>query len=504
MSHVMDKQGIHLNKWTEQRVDYFTREADWHDFKDLVSRPASEVLEFTEDAYEALHEATYGNPFFTKRICQEIFRRAVTNRDCFVGWPEVEEALSATIHETSRNTFQHFWQDGIVDEGEVAEEKSVRRRVLLIAMIDLFRRVTPVNVEEIEKNQLVSSFGVDVESELQEFVARNVLVSVPERRTFHFRVPLFKKWLHERGVQDLITTFQSISGPLRERQKKEDVRVQSREVLDIADRHWTYRGQVVTSDRIRVWLDQFTESSEQRLMFEMLSRTRFYSDAYIRRKMHDMFQMLGRESTEQRKAGKLKRSDILVAYLDAPSKSGARLARIFAQEVNLYVDNVVEKGRVNEQLIARPNVQVLVFIDDIVATGDSAAQMLQELDSFIAQTVRERQIKVFFACVVALDDGWKSLEGVVESLQTKVDIKACEFLDSSARCFSASSSIFPDEQKRLDARLVALDYGKRLEKNCPLGYGDLELCVAFEHGCPNNSLPVLWSDSVGWKPLFPR
>ena len=87
-----------------------------------------------------------------------------------------------------------------------------------------------------------------------------------------------------------------------------------------------------------------------------------------------------------------------------------------------------------------------------------------------------------------------------------IKIHFCELLDDTYKCFNEESVIIKNSDQRQRALQAALNHGKYLEPKCPLGYGDLELAVVFERGCPNNSLPILWSESLNqkWTPLFKR
>jgi len=40
--------------------------------------------------------------------------------------------------------------------------------------------------------------------------------------------------------------------------------------------------------------------------------------------------------------------------------------------------------------------------------------------------------------------------------------------------------------------------------NAPIGFGGMGLLVAYEHGIPDDSLPLLWNKSNTWNPLFNR
>lgn len=505
MAHIMDCQGYQLNKWSVVPVDYFTRESDWADYRELVQRPVSDTLEYTEDAFVALHEATGGNPYFTKLVCQQVFRMAVNRRDCHITRAEINKAVETTVKETDKNTFQHFWEDGIFDTGERATEKSVRRRKILIALCDALAEQCPASLGATAGNRLVRDIAT-VDTDLGEFVTRKVLVGGSERDTYDFKVPLFHKWLKSRGVHDVIATFADLDAVLSERQQEERTKVQPGEIVDLVKRWGVYKGQSITEDRVRAWLEQFIGPKEQRAMFAILKGLRFYSDGFVRQKMGEVHGIVKRGLIRGIEPGKVKRSDILVSYLDSPAKSGGRFASLYAEEASIYVENVIEKGKLAQALAEKEDVGVLVFVDDFVGTGRSACEYLRQLDVTISQIVAERGIKVFFIAVVAYVVGWKSVEEAAENLQMNVQSHCCELLDESARCFGARSVIFSDAKEREFAKSIALRHGKMLQKRQSLGYGDLEMAVVFERGCPNTSLPILWAESSSprWVPLFKR
>ena len=505
ITHVMDCQGDKLNKWNVVPVDYFTRESDWTDYRELVQRPVGDALEYTDGAMFALHDITAGNPYFTKLVCQRIFRVAVSKRDCHVTRTEITQAIETANRETDRNTFQHFWEDGIFERGPRAAEKSIRRRKILIAISDVLSSQTPASKTKIAEHPLVRNMAA-LDSDLKEFVTRKILISNVQADTYDFKVPLFSKWLKGRGIEDVIATFSDLDAALRERQQEEEIKVNAEEIQAVINQWGMYKGQAITEDKVRAWLEQFGGFREQRTMFTLLSELRFYSHMFIRRKMAEIHDAVKRGTIHHIESGKFKRSDILVSYLDNPAKSGSHIARLYVEEASIYVGNVVEKGKLKETLRESENTQALLFLDDFVGTGKSAADYLKEIDAAIADTVRERNIKVVFAAVVAFIEGWKHLEKTVENLSIPIQLHVCEILDETAKCFGENSSIFLDLSQREFAKEIALTYGKLLEKNCPLGFGNLEMAVVFERGCPNNSLPILWSESTSpkWIPLFKR
>lgn len=505
MSYIIDYQGDQLNKWPSLRVDYFSRETDWADYKALIQRPVVNTLDYTEDALLALHECTAGNPYFTKLICRYLFSQALERRDCYITRSEVDLAIEATIRETEKNAFQHFWEDGIVGSGEETTVKSIQRRKVLIALSDVLKQQTPAPCVDIEKHPLVKDLAT-VGNELREFAVRKVLVAALQGNAYEFKVMLFQRWLISRGVQDVIASFTDLDNALKIRQQEEQRKVQSGEIVDLVKQWGVYRGQSISEDRVRHWLEQFGDIKKQRAMFTILRGIRFYSNDVIRKKMQEVDGIVKREATVYLDRGKLKRSNVLISYLDGPAKSGSQFARLYADEASIYVDSIVERGKLAETLRLREEIQALVFIDDFVGTGISVAEYLQTLDKEISEIVKARDIKVIFVAVVAFIRGWRHVKEAVAQLQMSVKPHACELLDETAQYFSENSSVFKDPDERQFAKETAFNAGKLLEKECPLGYGDLEVGVVFEHRCPNNSLPILWSESTNpkWTPLFRR
>ena len=505
MTHVMDCQGDKLNKWNVVPVDYFTREADWSDYKELVQRPVADALEYSDGALLSLHELTAGNPYFTKLVCQRVFRAAVKKRDCHITRTEIGQAVEIANRETDRNTFQHFWEDGIFERGPKAAEKSIRRRKILIAISDVLAGQSSASKVAISEHQLARHIA-SIESDLKEFVTRKVLLTNGTDETYDLKVPLFAKWLKDRGVEDIIATFSDLDAALRERQEEEEMKIHSGELQQLASAWGNYKGQRITEDRVRAWLEQFGRIRDQRLMFRLLTRMHFYSDSFIRQKLAEIHDVVKRHTVHQIEAGRLKRSDIIVSYIDHPAKSSGHLARLYVDEASIYVENVIEKSKLRETLWERKNVQAVLFLEDFVGTGTSATAHLKQVHSAIDEIAVSRGIRIFFGAVVAYIDGRKKLEEMCDTLRPPIHLHFCETLDEADKAFSELSRTFQDPEEREAAKAIAMTYGKLLEKSCPLGFGDLQLAIAFERSCPNNSLPILWSESIPnkWTPLFKR
>lgn len=503
MSQIMDYQGEKLNKWKVCSVDYFSTESDWKDYKELIEQPVYSTLEYTESAIKSLFYATAGNPYFTKLVCQNVFSSAIRQRDCHITHTEVIKAKKNTSKEIDKNTFQHFWDDGIFYNGERARQKSINRRRILLALADLYNNGRKVRLEDIISHPLASQID-SVERELDEFVGRKILEKLSDG--YAYKVPFFYDWIKERGIHELIATFTELDQDLEEKQREIELQVKSSEIVELVNRWMMYKGQAINEDKIRAWLEQFGRIQDQRLMFNLLCGLRFYTHQYVRAKMQEIYDIVKRGLIRTVEKGKIKRSDILVSYLGGPAKSGSHFAKIFADEAKIYVDNVVEKNGIVPAVENNNEIKAIVFIDDFVGTGNSASEYLIALDQEIIDTINKNELAVFFITIVAFEEGWKKLEKIADKLKFNINLHCCELLDASSKCFNERSILFPDSKSRENASKIARHWGAQLEKKCPLGFGDLEMAIVFERSCPNNTLPILWSESssINWRPLFKR
>jgi hypothetical protein len=240
-------------------------------------------------------------------------------------------------------------------------------------------------------------------------------------------------------------------------------------------------------------------------MFRILQQVRFYSHSFVRKKMGEVRGIIEAAAEDRTGRRVLTPEELVVTYHDGPGKSGAQMARLFCDERGLPSNVIVERAELQSR-ISDSKIQVVLVLDDFVGTGESARLGLQGLNERIGDIVRTRDVRIVFATVVAFDRGWESLRKSAEDLQLGIRVYCCELLGEKDRVFSSLSNVFSDDIERTEARNIALKFGTTLQKRCALGYGDLELAVVFERGCPNNSLPILWAEGRApkWTPLFKR
>ena len=518
MEFIIALKGGALNKFEPIRVDYFDKEQHWTDFQDLVVKPVKGWLEISDKALSTLHDETSGNPFFTKLICRDLFELMVKRRDCYVTHREVLEASRSALSGLAGNVFQHFWEDGILGSDPQAEEKSVLRRKVLLGFADVRRTSQLVTLETIKNNCQKWRVPPDLtEEELREFERRQVLVRT--ERGYGCKVKLFEKWLVDKGYNELVTGLATFDLLARRKQEEEKIRVTSEEIVHLIQQWGPYKGKLLTEDRIRAWLNQFGGNKEQRLMFKILQGVRFYSGDIIRSKLKEAHGIVTRGVIHQVKAERRKRSDnILVSYLDAPGKSGAYLAKIYVDENGILPDNVIEKSKIAQKVQEKSTefpYLALVFVDDFVGTGNSACEYFKGLCEEQGEILKKMaskpgefggipKLNIYFVAICGFQEAKARIEETLAYLDLPVKVHICDPLTQASKAFDDSSQIFEDEYEREEAKKIAYGFGTKLVKKAPLGYGDCQATVVFEHGCPNNSLPILWQQTKDFIPIFHR
>lgn len=517
MVSVMSSQGEQLNKFEAVRVDYFDRAEHWEDFHDLVKRPTKEWLEFSLGAIEALYEYTAGNPFYTVYLCRELFYLMIERRDSYVTIREVEEAVNLVLQKISSNSFQHFWEDGILRTGDRVEEVSLQRRRVLLALARLFRNNIPATKDNIDKqNEIDASTSRILDSELRRFVQRQVLTE--QQGTYNCKVPLFRLWLESVGSRQILLTFTDMDRALQRRQREEEVQITSEEIIEVVKGWDLYQGKRITEDRVRAWLQQFDDYLSQRAMFRILQGLEFYSDDRIRTKMQDAHGIVMRDLSKRFKEGQRdlsridpsqrRRRNIIVTYLDSPGKSsGGKYAKLYKDENKIYHENVVERNSLCDILEdSSTDLQAIVIVDDMIGSGNTANSGLQSLFTELADTLIERAVAVYYVAITGFTEKQSMLQQIFDNYKVEGGVYIVDPLDDSARCFSEKSNIYKIERERLEALQIAQEWGAHLVRKNPLGYGNCQTTIVFSDTCPNNSLPILWAESEAplWKPLFKR
>lgn len=516
MPYVMSAQGDQLNQFVREDLTYFSRSEEWEDLKQLITLPVRGSMTFREAAITEIATRASGHPYYTKLLCAQIFRDAVRLRDADITIVEVDSSFSRLVADLDVNAFAHYWKDGISSGFEQEESIALRRCRLLVGFGRVLRSGRQSSIEAISAQAV--SVGLpkhEVQPLLNDLSRRGILRE--SGAVFSCTVPLFEAWLQEIGVNRIIVDTLGDELAAKLLSVEERAYVTAAEVVELVSRWPTYRGQKISSDNVRRWIEQVPSREKQRYLFTLLQKLRFVSEGEVREKLRDASRMI-RDELQQfvRTSRASRRNDIVVTYVDGPGKSGAYYASKFAEENYISSKAVLPLSDFSKQAGIHEretdiSVNAVIVVDDVLATGTS---MADNISKFLTQNLDFLVERSAFVGVVALFSTAAGEAKVRKSLlggaPIRCDLRICESLDDSFCAFPESANslgIWPDRESLDKAKALCLDLGARIYRNNPLGFGGKGLLLVFPTTAPNNSLPILHSKSKGqpeWHPLFER
>jgi hypothetical protein len=504
MAPIIAAQGDQLNRFEPVHLDYFRKDEHWSDFQDLVRRPVADALEYSDSAIDSIYRWSAGNPFFTNMVCREILTQCYDRRDAFVTDLEVEECASRACQRAGANSFQHFWEDGILNTGANVEEVSIQRRRVLLALAAILRSSQVASRDALATQRDVMSLSqADLDRELKQFVERGVLIE--DRDEYRCRVFMFEEFLRERSAQMITTEFTDQDERTRREREENEAYVTSGELQTVVERWGIYLGSQITVETVRSWLEQFASNQDRRLMFQLLKAIRFYSEPQVREKLRGAMGAVRRMTLETRREGERHRSDLLVTHLGGIAKSGTQYARLFCTENKIIARNAIGLDALASSLQKQDEgIQAIVAIDDILGSGDSAVDALKAINQQVGDAIRSSGKKVILIFVCGFEVAVDKVRKQASYLKLPIEVYVCDKMDDRDRAFSTTSTIFANDRDRHRALEITRQKGEELERQAPLGYADGQGLVVFFGNCPNNTLPILRKNGKEWRALFPR
>lgn len=513
MPFIMDRQGQKLNNFSRINLSYFTRETEWSDFQLLVRTPAANILNWHDDAISEVFNSTNGNPYFTQIICAGVFRAAVSERDADITATEVRRSIEVQVSDLGANSFAHLWQDGVPKAADEREPDILRRMRVLVAMARCLRlRQAPTAINIADHKASTSISKTEITAILNDFVRREVLRE--EDRQYAFCLPIFHLWLVDVGISQLIADALNEELANEALAQENSALVRSAEVVALAQKWPTYKGRHIGTDEIKAWYQQVESFRDQRLLFELLKRTRFFSEVFIRERLrhaHDLMRRSLPEFVIRKRSDR--RKDVLLTYIDGEGKSGANYASLYAEENGISHECVMAPGDFRARFISHiktnGDVAAVVIMDDIAATGASLSANIETFFSDFKDLLQSTTVRVI--TVVATEPAQGRILRKIDKIDhDDIDFRSCEILPKEASAFPGNASTWESEDDEERAKALCTNIGSKIyNKKSPLGYGNLGLLIVFPTTVPNNSLPILHSyaktsSGISWMPLFPR
>lgn len=242
------------------------------------------------------------------------------------------------------------------------------------------------------------------------------------------------------------------------------------------------------------WLYNFDEADWGDAI-TLLNQVTFYSEHRMSDVLENGLRMIN---------AKMPQNEILIVPIGGIGKSGGVMAYMVNKLMGRMRKNGWQFKNENTKIGTTP--YKVVLLDDFVGTGNSALTEFQDIKGLMP-----KGCKYFCLCVAFLKRAKQRLER--EGIEVLGD---CHY-----PAFSYRYSLFGYPVRMKPIKEFATKYGELLYAKKPykqgmslyvgpLGYGNCQALIAFDHTTPNNSLPILWeskrrSDNhEHWRPIFPR
>ena len=194
----------------------------------------------------------------------------------------------------------------------------------------------------------------------------------------------------------------------------------------------------------------------------------------------------------------------------SPTDSGHLFVRKARQLLSIPEDRILDPGSALDYVAHNPATPVL-FVDDFVGSGkqmectwkrEYPIGYPRRLSSFGDLVGNEHQ--VIYVPLIATDVGIQHLCRHCPNLKVYPGYR----LDKRYSLLSDESIHWPANLKDgAEDMLRSASIRAGIADACPVGwkgFHDLALPLAFSHGVPDSTLPLVWWDDRGWKPLIRR
>ena len=508
LPEILKRQGERLNLNQRCDIDYIK---DPNEIGKIIIDPAKGILEFDIQATEEIRKLSAGNPYYTTVICSRLFNIMAQNKDYYVSRRDVERATQAMIEEDSLSTYQHFWKDGVFLPGRLGERQQYHNAKLLIALSRAQAAANgSVPKKDLLKRDDLNPLGrEDAEYAISSLLERKVINE--EHNRLSVRVPFFREWISRTGATAVERSF--VEAGLDEVPLNITRGLSTRDLINIAQ-DLVYQDKEINEIQIADWLSQFGGHSNQILAYKLLRRLReegYHNHSGMFQAFKEIHkQIITIEASERNFAIRSERKaivNLIVSYLDPSGKSGYACQYTYRRVNRIHSKCAIAPDKLIDFLRNTEEKLPIIFTDDIIGTGGTISKGFKKFsEEMEGQGLDIADYNIYLAAVTGTKIGVETVETATEGA---VRILLFQEINDRLQAFSEKSQIFSSEDERSTAKEMVMEIGKELETHHPLGRNNAELLVVFQHGCPNNTLPIFYETGLTfrgkeWRPLFPR
>jgi len=239
----------------------------------------------------------------------------------------------------------------------------------------------------------------------------------------------------------------------------------------------------LTRAKVIRWLKQVSQRSRP-LAAKVLQSIDYYADSNI----HSMARQLAEATYAE--YSEVKKGRIYFVPIGGVGSGAQQVARHLRSVRSVPKACVIDPLKLYQK--PSEEIEVIVAFDDFSGTGQTIREWWDNNESIILP----KQAELVVGLLVLSQKARPSLEGITEQIMVVDELLA------EGNVFDQDCTRFSQPEKRA---LLTLCKKTGCTPEYVKGRGECGLLVVFKHGCPNNSLPILWHEKDGiWDALFQR
>jgi hypothetical protein len=473
---------------------------------DLLQRPAASRFDWTDEAIDAVHTLTEGNPYYATILGSRVWTALRERGRTLAQASDVSGALESLAATEAQSHFMHLWSDD-PDGLDAASPRAIRSSAVLRAVA----RCSTTPGALVDRNEVLTVSQQWVPGSTSELL-HEACSSLVRRGVLHeadsgqlrLRIPLVGTWLQGAGGRHLDEVYRE--SPLA----RPAERVVTASDYRRLSRHLSYQSRPVSTTDLQAWVEQLADNTHRYLAFQLLRRA--CTEGYF--SQHRVQTEVVPALTERLREGPLKGRErrtpsqwltsVIIVDHGASGSSAPALLRQMLASLRITKAAVAREEDAAARVAAEHPVLVLV-LDEFAGTGRQLSAVVKRLMEALRNMHPTWHDETTIAVGIGVTPGEEALAAFADlPCEVVVGLK----LGPEVRAFHEDAKIFETDADRLAAKDLMAAIGRSMKSRPPLGFKDQGLLVVFESNCPNNTLPALWKggDYAGrrWLPLFER
>lgn len=242
--------------------------------------------------------------------------------------------------------------------------------------------------------------------------------------------------------------------------------------------------EAMTKQVITQWINQFPREVHPTAV-KVLSNVDYFSAEHLRQMTN---QLVGSIFSQYKNIHK---NSVFFFPIGGIGSGAQIIARFIKEAKGVVPTNVVQLSDIEK--IPATEIKVAVFFDDFSGTG----QTIKNWWDNVEQLILPKTENIVLGLLVI---NCQSLDRLGKEIPT-TKILYSKRLRAGKNIFNRDCLRFTKQEKAI---IVAACKKTGCDPDYVYGYGKSGLLIAFKHGCPNNSLPILWYSNRRWRRLFRR